>query len=828
MKIAHLSDLHLGHGHGGPGRRRAQDVLRAFEEAASRIGDEAPALVVVAGDVFDEPGVGAPAIAAFARGVEVMRERVPGIEVAVVAGLRDTPVELGRPGPLDIVSGLGGVQVATTQVRRFRVDKHGASVTLAPHGAWGAVRKGERVAEPDPDAQWNVLVGYAELAALGRGVPPAAPEFQASAWDYVALGSRHVREQVAERVHYSGSLERIGADPWREAAHEKGFLVADLESGEVEFFSLPARAVVSLASVQAGGGGPVAVARRLSEAVAGVPGGVEDKLIRVPVRGLGPDDFAAFGRDALEPLRRRTAGLRVDALSGGRTAGRSGSGRPATATTEAGGGASGAQELVELQVRGLGGPAGDLRGAQGLVGFVGGAESSWEAVAGEVRAALAAAGGKPVRGRDAPAAGRSGGRGRRRAAWAAAELPPLVAAALAASGLRRDEYAAVWFGAGPVETWMAAGAALVRGPAAGAESGSSGAGASEAGLDWTGRAPGALARWFRRLVGETERDVARLEQSQAGTAEMKARLARLREDAAEIRGDLEAAMMSWVRGRQDAETRLLLHRDRARELKEKLKEMEAAQPDGERARVLEARRDEWDSVVQDGQWWRRRRDQLEDKPAEMRAAETRKLEIDAEIDALSEEIERRGVQARELAYAQRRLQDLRAAGATLALRASPPMRAAGGDRPPAGVPERLRERIHSEAVAITGGRVASAFPDLVGEWTRGGLSSGGDVAALELATRIVLADLAVEAGAPLGAVLLPTTLCALRREDVGRALAQLAQLARRLPLVLVGAPPRVAAAAPESFDYLLWAGDGPDGPATGRMVRPRPWPARLA
>ncbi len=56
---------------------------------------------------------------------------------------------------------------------------------------------------------------------------------------------------------------------------------------------------------------------------------------------------------------------------------------------------------------------------------------------------------------------------------------------------------------------------------------------------------------------------------------VKAReLRELRADAAEVAGDLEVANMDWLRERQDAETHLLAYRDRARELKDRLKQLE--------------------------------------------------------------------------------------------------------------------------------------------------------------------------------------------------------------------------------------------------------------
>ena len=308
MRVAHLSDLHLGYAGAGPGR--AGDVLRAFESALGRIGELAPDLLVIAGDVFDHPEVTAPPIATFSRSVRKLRDGLPGLVVAVAAGARDIPLEAGARGPLMVIGALPGVEVATTTVRRLRLHDGRLGVTLLPHPAVMASRSVN--ISPDPEAKWNVLVAHAALAS-GRS---HAPAIALAGWDYVALGSNHAYAAVAERVCYCGSLERVGIDPWEEAAIDKGFVTVQLESGEVTFWPVEARAAVSLAPIEATGGGTATVARRLGEALAGVPGGIGGKLLRIPVRGLSADDLAVLDREVLAGVRRRVAELRVEALPG--------------------------------------------------------------------------------------------------------------------------------------------------------------------------------------------------------------------------------------------------------------------------------------------------------------------------------------------------------------------------------------------------------------------------------------------------------------------------------------------------------------------------------
>ena len=306
MKLAHLSDLHLGYG--GPGRGRGSDVLRVFETALERVAELEPGLVVIAGDVFDNPDVPPSPVAVFSRAAGMLRERVPGVVVAVVAGTRDTPLDPERHGPLAVVGALESVEVATVAVRRLTLRDGEASVTLVPHPAVVAARPS--AVRPDPDAKWNILVMHAAVAPRDA----RALRIRLRDWDYIALGFNHTRTQVADRAHYCGSLERIGPDPWREAAVDKGFLTADLETGEVRFRPVEARAAVSLAPVDATGGSTATVARRLDEALAGVPGGIDGKLLRLPVRGLSVDDLAVLDREVLGRIRRRVVELRVDAL----------------------------------------------------------------------------------------------------------------------------------------------------------------------------------------------------------------------------------------------------------------------------------------------------------------------------------------------------------------------------------------------------------------------------------------------------------------------------------------------------------------------------------
>ena len=99
-----------------------------------------------------------------------------------------------------------------------------------------------------------------------------------------------------------------------------------------------------------------------------------------------------------------------------------------------------------------------------------------------------------------------------------------------------------------------------------------------------------------------------------------------------------------------------------------------------------------------------------------------------------------------------------------------------------------------------------------------GGGGGEDVAVLELAARLVLAELAAQAGVGLGSMIVPVGLDRLHRDDRLRALAALAGLTRRVGVVVVHASPGVVAAAPESFDFVYFVLNQAKG---GRIRRRR-------
>lgn len=337
MILAHLADLHLGfraypraaRGH----NVREGDVCDAFLRAVDELTRLAPDAVLIAGDVFDQPDPPPRALVTLTQGIRNLRDALPSTPVLIAAGPRDMPVQFGDRCVLSALDAIPGVTTAVETPRAVRVGD--ANAVLLPHRASSAAATGTAGgSEPDASARWNVLVTHALAAsaasparkhasswprsARGRADDPASPdraplrtEIDPGVWDYVALGGEHVQRTLLSHVRWAGSLERVGWRPWNEALEEKGFLTYDLTRKRARFHPVHVRAVVSLAPIRVLPGQSDRLRLRMREVIDEVPGGIDQKIVLVRVRGAEPPDLAGIVEPLVSALRQRALHLSV-------------------------------------------------------------------------------------------------------------------------------------------------------------------------------------------------------------------------------------------------------------------------------------------------------------------------------------------------------------------------------------------------------------------------------------------------------------------------------------------------------------------------------------
>ena len=908
MLLAHLSDLHLGHrafdrAEGGRNVRE-RDVAAAFQRAVQEIIKLRPDLIFLVGDIFDRPDPPPGALVELARGLETFRSAIPSTQIFMVAGARDTPRPMSDPGALAALDPFPQVEAVTGTARSIFLRNMEAHLYLIPHGA--VVRRPYPELRIHPEARWNLLLAY---AGVGTGPGPGLP-LDPAPWDYVALGHLHQHQQIAPRVFYPGSLERVGPEPWREAAQEKGFISFDLEKGVSRFHPIPGRPVVALAPIRVPHGEAPHLAERVREVLGEVPGGIDGKIVRLRIEGLSPqevkrqdrnlfgplwnqalhlaievDDFHNLGDENPLPLVSRDRGFALRALkeqmgSGG------GDAVPRLfqelwremANPEHVPGREEELLLRELHASHL--PylgSLSMEGREGLLAWMGGDGRILRAFASTLLWGVGLSPGVPgPKGEEDPEKepnvavrlGMDEGSFWLRNGPGENRLPPMADGGSRPDwGLPPDGVALAWCGVGaetPEDLLEKGGRllAVARG-VEDLETFRNELQARYSGLKTSRKLESLSPGDYERLrlesqLADLKSQLRALEDVPDVVAELETRLRNLRADHAEIAGDLEAGAMDWHRERQDAETHLHAYRDRGREVRDRVRKLEALGPESmcptcgrpleEHAEaVLQELREEWEGLVQDGQWWRKRFEQLEEKPERLKELESRSLRINAQQEAVAEELERARSSLRERdeirdreKEVQHRWQELKEEEVEGEGKEGVEGGEAGegGEVPlpdPGGSPEvpqearilfklvedllqeileesrtRLLHRGGRRLNRLTGGRILGLEVEgweeavqLVEGGGKGGVEADQDRAAATVALRMALVELLAEEWSTLGSLILGDPFDRMGEEDQLRCLSLLRRTLSRVPQIILLTRGTVVERAPEFFDGLF-------------------------
>ncbi len=336
MKLVHAADLHLGYRayHRTDPRGvniREADVARAFREMLDRTAEIGPDLLLIAGDVFHTVRPSNAAIADAFRQLARFRGRAPDTRVVMVAGNHDSPKAAETGSILRLFSEIPGVQVAHHGARRLTFPELDASVLCLPHSQ---VRAGDVAIEPEPGVERNILVAHAaldderlNLMMDFGGAHLTREAIDPSGWSYVALGHYHIRSRLAPNMYYAGAIERTSLniwaeadnlrtpkdDTWREATWGKGFIEYDLDAGTAEFHALESpRPVIDLEPILDGDRPPGELDDLIGAAVAGVPGGIDDKIVRLRVFNVPREVYRALDHRRIREYRTRALHFHLD------------------------------------------------------------------------------------------------------------------------------------------------------------------------------------------------------------------------------------------------------------------------------------------------------------------------------------------------------------------------------------------------------------------------------------------------------------------------------------------------------------------------------------
>jgi DNA repair exonuclease SbcCD nuclease subunit len=303
VKLAHLADLHLGFRQytrltpQGINQREA-DVARAFRSALDGVIEAKPDVIVLAGDVFDSVRPPNPAILDAFNQFRRLRGALPQVPVIILAGDHDTPRSIETGTILKLFEAIPNTHVMSREVQTLEFEALELAVTGVPAAALLATGGGVRVA-PVKHVRWNVRVQHSRIAGMLPGDDVVAEhggvlvepgDLQAERWNYIALGHYHVAQAVRPNAWFSGALEYVTRNPWREIAEgdrtrrgHKGWLLVDLQKDgvDVAFHAVPlARKHMDLEPIHAQGLEAEDIDRLIAKRVDGVKGGIDEQVVR--------------------------------------------------------------------------------------------------------------------------------------------------------------------------------------------------------------------------------------------------------------------------------------------------------------------------------------------------------------------------------------------------------------------------------------------------------------------------------------------------------------------------------------------------------------------
>jgi DNA repair exonuclease SbcCD nuclease subunit len=257
MRIAHISDVHLGYRAYSRLTRqginqREVDVLKAFREALQLALPHQPDLIVITGDLFHS--VRPPNYSltwAFRLLTQVQRDRHHA-PLVIIAGNHETPRSTESSCILTLFEHIPGVLVVADRIQSLSIDSLGVHLLCVP--SRGLQSLSNTRIEPDPHAKVNLLL----LHGILEGLTPFAIERPVSRqlvlsddWDYIALGDWHLYTPVTQNAIYAGATEFTSTNIWEESGKPKGLVLYEVETRTHQFLPVSTRPVHDLLPIDA-------------------------------------------------------------------------------------------------------------------------------------------------------------------------------------------------------------------------------------------------------------------------------------------------------------------------------------------------------------------------------------------------------------------------------------------------------------------------------------------------------------------------------------------------------------------------------------------------
>lgn len=317
MKVAHLSDVHLGYRaysrvDSTGTNQRERDVLDAFRRALNAILKEDPSLILITGDLFHTVRPPNFSLLSAYRILTETQQRRGGKPMLIIAGNHETPRSAESTCILALFSHIPGVQVVFNTIEVVDIPQLGVSATCIP--AKGVSEIERQILAPNPHAQVNLLLLHGVLegvTAFALQNPISRKAILREEWDYIALGDYHLYQQVAPNALYSGATEFTSTNIWEEAEKPKGFILYETDTRTHQFHPIKTRQVIDLLPIDAQDLSQQELNALIAERAESHPQ-FENAIVRQRVVNLHPELRSGIDGALIRELRARALHYQLD------------------------------------------------------------------------------------------------------------------------------------------------------------------------------------------------------------------------------------------------------------------------------------------------------------------------------------------------------------------------------------------------------------------------------------------------------------------------------------------------------------------------------------
>jgi DNA repair protein SbcD/Mre11 len=316
MRICHFSDSHLGAGE-TIGKRgvggltaRQEDIIRAYDDAISRIISLKPDVCLHSGDLFHQVRPSNRILAVASAGLNRLASEA-GIPTIIITGNHDAPRLAQSWAALEVFRTIDNLRIASSDgVHTYTLGD--TTFQAVPHSTGEtSIREFVESCQPIKSTRHNVLITHGVVAGMPEFAMAELGEQEfpieiLNRFDYVALGHYHNFARVAERAYYAGSTERLSQS---ERDFAKGFVEIVLDPFDIRFHEVPSRGMATVRLPDMSGKRGDEIGEMI--AAQAVQAGATDNIVRLIVPGISRESLKTLPSDLIAELKKSSFALDI-------------------------------------------------------------------------------------------------------------------------------------------------------------------------------------------------------------------------------------------------------------------------------------------------------------------------------------------------------------------------------------------------------------------------------------------------------------------------------------------------------------------------------------